>query len=103
MGGFKPYAERVLVPTLKRGDILMMDNLGSQGRCCPPRYSPQAEPLPPAENSPDLNPIEQFFAKAQTHAAKSRKANRRSRLQCDRPDPRLCHLPSVQTSQPRRI
>jgi transposase len=62
---FLAYIKQVLVPTLKLGDIVVMDNLAS--------YKPQAvriaieaagaelRYLPPY--SPDLNPIENAFSK----------------------------------------
>ena len=62
---FLAYVEQVLVPTLRRGDIVIMDNLGShKGKAV--RHAIQAAGarlwfLPPY--SPDLNPIEQCFAK----------------------------------------
>ena len=62
---FQTYVEKVLVPTLKRDDIVIMDNLGShKGKAV--RQAIQAAGaklffLP--KYSPDLNPIEQFFAK----------------------------------------
>jgi transposase len=37
--------------------------------------------------SPDLNPIEQFFAKFKHWLRKSRTANHRGRLRCHRSDP----------------
>ena len=65
---FGAYVEQFLVPTLAAGDVVIMDNLGShKGRVVRqliraagaklfflPRYSP------------DLNPIEQVFAKLKT-------------------------------------
>lgn len=62
---FLQYVEAVLVPTLKPGDIVIMDNLGShRGKAV--RHAIRAAGaklffLP--KYSPDLNPIEQFFAK----------------------------------------
>lgn len=62
---FRTYVERCLAPTLRPGDIVIMDNLSShkvegiaqaiEARGAKLRY------LPPY--SPDLNPIEQAFAK----------------------------------------
>ena len=62
---FRTYVEKVLVPELRPGDIVVMDNLGShkvdrvqaaiEARAATLLY------LPPY--SPDLNPIEQVFAK----------------------------------------
>lgn len=62
---FLAYVEQFLVPTLAPGDIVIMDNLGShKGRAI--RHAIRAVGahrllLPPY--SPDLNPIEQAFAK----------------------------------------
>ena len=62
---FTAYVEQFLVPVLKPGDIVIMDNLGShKGK--PVRAAIRAAGarllfLPPY--SPDLNPIEQVFAK----------------------------------------
>ena len=65
---FLAYVEQVLVPTLAPGDIVIMDNLGShKGQAV--RRAIRASGarlffLPPY--SPDLNPIEQVFAKLKT-------------------------------------
>jgi putative transposase len=62
---FRLYVEKVLVPTLRPGDIVVIDNLGShKGRAV--RQAIRAAGaklffLP--KYSPDLNPIEQVFAK----------------------------------------
>ncbi len=62
---FRAYVEQILVPTLKPGDVVIMDNLGShKGKAV--RKAIRAAGarllfLPPY--SPDLNPIEQVFAK----------------------------------------
>jgi transposase len=65
---FLAYVERVLVPTLEPGDIVIMDNLGShKGRAVRRsirRAGAKLFFLPPY--SPDLNPIEQMFAKLKT-------------------------------------
>ena len=56
---FTLYVEKVLAPTLAKGDIVILDNLGShKGKAA--RRAIRAF-LPPY--SPDLNPIEQLFAK----------------------------------------
>ena len=62
---FETYLEEVLVPSLKAGQVVVMANLSShkgsrvreliEGRGCELLY------LPPY--SPDLNPIEEAFAK----------------------------------------
>ena len=62
---FRAYVEQQLVPHLKRGDIVIMDNLGSHKAAVLRRMIRAAGArlwyLPPY--SPDLNPIEQAFAK----------------------------------------
>jgi transposase len=65
---FLAYVEQILVPTLKPGDIVIMDNLGShKGKAVRKAIRAAAAKLfflPPY--SPDLNPIEQVFAKLKT-------------------------------------
>ena len=65
---FLAYVEQVLLPTLSVGDIVIMDNLGSHKRPVIRRLIRAAGAklffLPPY--SPDLNPIEQVFAKLKT-------------------------------------
>lgn len=62
---FQLYVEKMLVPTLKPGDIVVMDNLGSHRSKAVRQAIRQAGAklffLP--KYSPDLNPIEQLFAK----------------------------------------
>lgn len=62
---FAAYVEQVLVPTLQPGDIVILDNLGSHKgqpvRAAIRRAGARLFFLPPY--SPDLNPIEQVFAK----------------------------------------
>lgn len=62
---FRLYVETQLAPTLKPGDVVIMDNLGShKGRAAREAIRAQGAHLlflPPY--SPDLNPIEQVFAK----------------------------------------
>ena len=55
----------MLVPTLKPGDIVVMDNLGShKGKAVRQAIrSAGAKLFFPPKYSPDLNPIEQIFAK----------------------------------------
>ena len=65
---FRAYVEQFLVPTLAPGDIVIMDNLGSHKGQLVRRAIRAAGArlffLPPY--SPDLNPIEQVFAKLKT-------------------------------------
>jgi len=66
---FSAYVEQVLAPTLKRGDIVVMDNLPAhkaedvrlaiEQAGCDLRY------LPPY--SPDFNPLENAFSKRKAH------------------------------------
>jgi hypothetical protein len=62
---FQAFVEHVLVPELKPGDIVVMDNLSSHKRQRVRELIEQAEAellyLPPY--SPDLNPIELVFSK----------------------------------------
>jgi transposase len=62
---FRAYVEQFLVPTLRRGDIVVIDNLGSHRskavRTAIVGAGAKLAFLPPY--SPDLNPIEQLFAK----------------------------------------
>ena len=62
---FLAYVEQVLVPTLRPGDIVILDNLGShKGKAVRQAIRIAGARLlflPPY--SPDLNPIEQVFAK----------------------------------------
>ena len=74
---FRAYVEQILVPTLKPGDIVIMDNLGSHKgqavRAAIRKAGARLFFLPPY--SPDLNPIEQVFSKLKTLL---RKAGERS-------------------------
>ena len=62
---FTIYVEKVLLPTLKPGDIVIMDNLGShKGKAVRELIrSVGAKLFFLPKYSPDLNPIEQVFAK----------------------------------------
>lgn len=65
---FTAYVEQFLVPTLKPGDIVILDNLrshkGEAVRRAIRATGARLLFLPPY--SPDLNPIEQVFAKLKT-------------------------------------
>jgi len=62
---FTLYVEKILAPTLAKGDVVILDNLGSHKGQAARRAVRQTGAhmlfLPPY--SPDLNPIEQLFAK----------------------------------------
>jgi transposase len=65
---FRAYVEQFLVPTLCTGDIVIMDNLGShKGQAVRQLIrSAGAKLFFLPRYSPDLNPIEQVFAKLKT-------------------------------------
>jgi transposase len=62
---FQAYVDQVLVPTLSRGDVVIMDNLGShkgaEVRKAIEAAGATLSYLPPY--SPDFNPIEKAFSK----------------------------------------
>jgi transposase len=69
---FEAFVEQVLVPTLRPGDLVVMDNLSSHKGARTPQLIRRARAelvyLPPY--SPDLNPIELAFSKIK-HALRS--------------------------------
>jgi transposase len=62
---FRLYVEKVLLPTLRPGDVVILDNLGSHKGKAVRRLirSVGAKLFFLPKYSPDLNPIEQVFAK----------------------------------------
>ena len=62
---FEAWVEHVLVPTLRAGDVVVMDNLachkGPRARALIEAAGAELRHLPPY--SPDFNPIENAFAK----------------------------------------
>jgi transposase len=71
---FLAYLRQCLVPTLRPGDIVVMDNLPAhkmaQVREIIDAAGAELRYLPPY--SPDLNPIEQAFAKLKAHLRKAK-------------------------------
>jgi transposase len=74
---FETYVEKVLVPELEAGDVVVMDNLSSHKG---PHVREMLEKagaallyLPPY--SPDFNPIENAFAKLKAHLRKAAERN----------------------------
>jgi putative transposase len=71
---FRAYVEQFLVPTLKPSDVVILDNLGSHKgkavRKAVRDVGARLVFLP--KYSPDLNPIEQVFAKFKTLLRKVR-------------------------------
>jgi transposase len=70
---FRAWVEQFLAPTLRPGDIVIMDNLASHKvdgiRQAIEATGASLRYLPPY--SPDLNPIEQFFAKLKAYLRKA--------------------------------
>lgn len=66
---FRIYVEKVLVPTLNPGDIVMMDNLGAHKSNAVRQAirAAGAKLILLPKYSPDLNPIEKLFAKIKHH------------------------------------
>lgn len=62
---FDPFVRQVLVPVLREGDVVILDNLSSRKSECPRcRIESRGATsvfLPPY--SPNLNPIEMVFSK----------------------------------------
>src|SRR3954465_15785779 len=70
---FETYVETQLAPTLSKGDVVILDNLPAHksekaAQCLKQRG---AWFLFPPPYSPDLNPIEQLFAKIKAHLRKA--------------------------------
>ncbi len=66
---FRAYVERVLCPTLRAGDMVVMDNLSphkSQATLSLVKQAGAEVIFLPAY-SPDLNPIENMWSKVKTH------------------------------------
>jgi transposase len=81
---FRAYVEEVLVPTLKPDDIVVMDNLGSHKgkavRAMIRKAGARLWFLPPY--SPDLNPIEQVFAKLKHLLRKAQQRTQEKTWRC---------------------
>jgi transposase len=90
---FRAYVEQVLAPILAPGDIVVMDNLGSHKshavRAAIRATKAKLFFLP--AYSPDLNPIEQAFAKMKTELAPGRRPDHRRDLANHRRAARRLH------------
>ena len=75
---FRAYVERVLAPTLRRGEIVVMDNLGAHKAAgikeMIGRKGAELIYLPPY--SPDLSPIERCWSKIKTYLRKAKARTR---------------------------
>jgi transposase len=69
---FEEWVEKCLVPTLSKGDIVIMDNLSSHSKRAAQAIQPRVEQLIKAAGaesrylppySPDMNPIEKAYSK----------------------------------------
>jgi len=83
---FREYIRRVLAPTLRRGDIVICDNLGAH-------RDVQARELIEARGaellflpaySPDLNPIEAMWSKVKAHLRQAKARTQKSLLRAIR-------------------
>jgi transposase len=99
---FQAYVEQVLVPTLRPGDIVILDNLACHRNAAARRAIEAVGAkllfLPPY--SPDLNPIENAFSKLK---AMLRKAAAPPGTTCGKPSPRSStpsHPANAQTTSP---
>ena len=70
---FRTFVAELLLPALRRSDVLVLDNLAAHGDAEVQRLLAAAgvelAPLPPY--SPDLNPIENIFSKVKTLVRKA--------------------------------
>lgn len=75
---FQTYVDRVLIPDLRPGDIIIMDNLGSHKspgvQAAIEAAGATVRYLPPY--SPDFNPIEKAFSKLKAHLRKAAERTR---------------------------
>lgn len=75
---FQTYVDRVLIPDLRPGDIVIMDNLGSHKgpgvQAAIEAAGATVRYLPPY--SPDFNPIEKAFSKLKAHLRKAAERTR---------------------------
>ena len=87
---FLAYTEQVLVPTLRSGDVVILDNLpahkGAAVRAAVEAAGASLLFLPPY--SPDFNPIENAFAKLKDASAQGGRTHCRSTLARHRRKPR---------------
>ena len=80
---FRAWVEQQLAPTLRPGDIVVMDNLPAHkvAGVAEAIRAREAEVLYLPPYSPDLNPIENLFSKAK---GEMRKRQPRTKAECDR-------------------
>ncbi len=88
---FTLYVEKILAPTLAKGDVVILDNLGSHKGRAARRAVRQAGAniLFSPSTCPDLNPIEQLFAKLKHLMRMAEPRNRRGHTGRTNPRPLL--------------
>jgi transposase len=99
---FLQYVEQFLVPTLKPGDLVVMDNLGShKGEAVKLAIRAAGARLVflPAY-SPDLNPIEHAFAKLKHFLRKAKERSVEARWGASERSSPPSHHRSAQTTSP---
>ncbi|MEY9149391.1 transposase [Bradyrhizobium elkanii] len=91
---FRTYVEKVLLPVLRPGDIVILDNLGSHRSKAVRQLirSVGAKLFFLPKYSPDLNPIEQVFAKLKHLVRKAAARTVERGLRRNRPRTRCLHL-----------
>jgi transposase len=86
------WIEQALAPVLQKGDVVILDNLSSHKvagvKAIEARDAKLVYLLP---YSPDLNPIEQVFAKLKHHLPRLRRAHTRGSARGQRHDPQQVH------------
>jgi hypothetical protein len=103
---FFAYVEQVLVPALKPGDIVIIDNLGShKGKGCAARHSSGRRQIVfPAALQPRPQSDRAGLCQAQDLAAKGRRTNCRNHLEAHRHIAQLLHTAGMrQLLRQRRI
>lgn len=88
---FNAYCEEVLQPTLKRGDIIVLDNLGAHraSRIEEITASCGAQVLWLPPYSPDFSPIELMWSKVKAYL---KKVKARTQEELEKATPRHCKL-----------
>ena len=95
---FLAYVEQILAPTLKRGDIVVMDNVSVHkvAGVCDAIEARGAMLLYLPPYSPDLNPIEQFFPNSKRSSARRLPVRSRTCGPLSAPVSRISRRASVQ-------
>jgi hypothetical protein len=93
---FTDYVEQFLVPTLKPGDVVIMDNLSSHKRPAVRKaIRSVGAPAVPAALQPRSQSDRTGLRQAQTSPAQSRRTNRRRYMETHRITPRCLPAPRV--------